>query len=44
MPWKKSKSFEQRVEFVPRALRAENFRALCLEYGINAKGARTVNC
>jgi hypothetical protein len=37
MPWKKSEPMEQRVEFVLRALRAENFRALCLEYGISAK-------
>jgi hypothetical protein len=28
---------ELRVEFVLRAPRAENFRALCLEYGISAK-------
>lgn len=28
---------EQRIEFVLRALRAENFRALCQEYGISAK-------
>jgi putative transposase len=28
---------EQRVEFALRALRAENFRALCQEYGISAK-------
>jgi putative transposase len=28
---------EQRTEFVLRALRTENFRALCQEYGISAK-------
>ena len=28
---------EQRAEFVMRALRTENFRALCQEYGISAK-------
>jgi transposase len=28
---------EQRIEFVLRALRTENFRALCQEYGISAK-------
>jgi putative transposase len=28
---------ERRVDFVLRALRAENFRALCPEYGISAK-------
>ncbi len=37
MPWKKNEPMEQRVEFVLRALRAENFRALCQEYGISAK-------
>src|SRR5258708_8832930 len=37
MPWKKSEPMEQRIEFVLRALRAENFRALCLEYGISTK-------
>jgi transposase len=28
---------QQRVEFVLRALRAENFRALCQEFGISPK-------
>jgi len=37
MPWKKSEAMEQREEFVLRALRTENFRALCQEYGISAK-------
>jgi putative transposase len=37
MPWKRSEPMEQRVEFVLRALRSENFRALCQEYGISAK-------
>ena len=37
MPWKKSEPMEQRVEFVLRALRTENFRALCQEYGISSK-------
>ena len=27
----------QRAEFVMKALRADNFRALCAEYGISAK-------
>ena len=27
----------QRTEFVLRALKADNFRALCQEYGISAK-------
>jgi putative transposase len=37
MPWKRSEPMEQRIEFVLRALRTENFRALCQEYGISAK-------
>ena len=37
MPWKKSEPMEQREEFVLRALRTENLRALCQEYGISAK-------
>src|ERR1700758_395134 len=37
MPWKKSEPMERRVEFVLRALRTENFRALCQEYGISSK-------
>jgi putative transposase len=37
MPWKKSEPMEQRAEFVMRALRTENFRALCQEYGISPK-------
>jgi hypothetical protein len=35
MPWKKSEAMEQRAEFALKALKAENFRALCQEYGIN---------
>jgi putative transposase len=34
MPWKKSEPMEQRMEF---ALKSENFRALCQEYGISTK-------
>jgi putative transposase len=37
MPWKRREPMEQRTEFVLRALRTENFRALCQEYGISAK-------
>jgi hypothetical protein len=37
MPWKRRETMEQRIEFVLRALRTENFRALCQEYGISAK-------
>jgi len=36
MPWKKSEPMEERIEFGLRALRRENFRALCREYGITA--------
>ena len=28
---------DQRIEFVMRAMRTNNFRALCAEYGISAK-------
>jgi putative transposase len=37
MPWKKSEPMEQRVEFALKALKSENFRALCQQYGISAK-------
>jgi putative transposase len=37
MPWKKSEPMEQRTEFALKALRTENFRALCQEYGISTK-------
>jgi putative transposase len=37
MPWKKSEPMEQRVEFALKALKSENFRALCQEYGISTK-------
>lgn len=37
MPWKEVNAMNQRVEFVLRALRTENFRGLCEEYGISAK-------
>src|SRR6266850_2798237 len=37
MPWKKSEPMEQRMEFALKALRSENFRALCQEYGISTK-------
>src|SRR5205814_9366900 len=36
MPWKKSEPMEERIEFGLRAVRNENFRALCREYGITA--------
>ena len=37
MPWKKSEPMEQRTEFALKALKSENFRALCQEYGISTK-------
>lgn len=37
MPWKEMEAMNQRVEFVLRAVRTENFRELCREYGISAK-------
>src|SRR4051812_38051628 len=37
MPWKEIDVMNQRAEFVMKALRSDNFRALCGEYGISAK-------
>jgi putative transposase len=37
MPWKAIEPMNQRIEFVVRALKTENFRDLCREYGISAK-------
>ena len=37
MPWKELNVIEQRTEFVLRALKTENFRQLCREFGIAAK-------
>src|SRR3981081_510523 len=37
MPWKKSEPMEQRMEFALKALKSENFRALCQDYGISTK-------
>src|SRR5258707_4847732 len=37
MPWKRSEPREQRTEFALKALKSENFRALCQEYGISTK-------
>jgi putative transposase len=37
MPWKKSEPMEQRAEFALKALKSENFRALCQECGISSK-------
>lgn len=37
MPWKKNEPMDQRIEFAMKAMRTDNFRALCAEYGISAK-------
>jgi putative transposase len=37
MPWKAIEAMNQRTEFVLRALKTDNFRALSQEYGISAK-------
>ena len=37
MPWQKKEPMEQRIEFAIKALRTDNFRALCQEYGISTK-------
>src|SRR5260221_11968442 len=37
MPWKKSELMDKRMEFRLKALRSENVRELCREYGISAK-------
>lgn len=37
MPWLKKEPMDLRVEFVLKALRTDNFRTLCAEYGISAK-------
>lgn len=37
MPWKKTEPMDQRIEFGLKALRTDNFRALCAEYGVSPK-------
>src|SRR6266404_1316921 len=37
MPWKQTNPMKQRTEFVLRALKTDNFRALCKEFKISAK-------
>jgi transposase InsO family protein len=37
MPWKEIEPMNQRTEFALRALKTQNFRELCREYGISAK-------
>jgi putative transposase len=37
MPWKAINAMNQRTEFVLKAVKTDNFRALCQEYGISPK-------
>jgi transposase InsO family protein len=37
MPWKKKEPMDERKEFAVKALKTDNFRALCQEYGISTK-------
>ena len=37
MPWQKKEPMDLRIEFAMKAMRTDNFRALCAEYGISAK-------
>jgi putative transposase len=37
MPWKETQKMEQRIEFLMKALKTDNFRWLCQQYGISAK-------
>lgn len=37
MPWETKDQMNQRLEFVLKALKTENFRGLCREYGISAR-------
>jgi putative transposase len=37
MPWQRTEPMNQRTEFALKAIRTENMKALCREYGISAK-------
>ena len=37
MPWHRTEPMNQRTEFALKAVKTENFRALCREYGISPK-------
>jgi len=37
MPWRKQEPMDQRIEFVTKAQRTDNFRGLCAEYGVSTK-------
>src|SRR5882762_7090249 len=37
MPWQETRKMDQRMEFVLKAVKADNFRELCREYGISTK-------
>lgn len=37
MPWKETRTMDQRTEFAVKSMQTNNFRELCREYGISAK-------
>jgi putative transposase len=37
MPWNKKEPMDLRIEFAMKAMRTDNFRGLCGEYGISAR-------
>jgi putative transposase len=37
MPWKETRTMDQRTEFALRSMKTNNFRELCREYGISTK-------
>jgi len=37
MPWQNKEPMDLRIEFAMKAMRTDNFRALCAEYGISTK-------
>ena len=37
MPWRKQEPMDQRIEFVIKAARTDNFRGLCAKEGISTK-------
>ena len=37
MPWKETRTMDQRTEFALKSMKTNNFRELCREYGISTK-------
>lgn len=37
MPWQETRKMDQRIEFALKAMKTDNFRELCREYGISPK-------